>query len=309
MQKYSPEGKMLKDDENINYTKDLKSLKDAFNNDITLEAKVKLCDKDHNLILNLNGVKAIIKREDCAIGIKEGTVRDIAIISRVNKPVAFKIKSFDKDENGEDIVYLSRLLAQEKCVEDYISNLKIGNIISAKVTHLDNFGAFVDIGCGVISLIPIDLISISRISHPKDRFFVGQDIFAIVKSISPDGKICLSHKELLGNWEENSANFSIGETVKGIVRSVESYGIFIELTPNLAGLSEFTEGVKIGDTATVYIKNIISEKMKIKLVLIDFFKEDNENHNFTYYITKGHIDHWRYSPLESSKVVETYFEL
>lgn len=69
------------------------------------------------------------------------------------------------------------------------------------------------------------------------------DIFGAVSSLE-DGRICLSQRELLGTWEENASLFEQGETVAGIVRSVEDYGIFVELTPNLAGLAEFREGVR-----------------------------------------------------------------
>ena len=116
----------------------------------------------------------------------------------------------------------------------------------------------------------IDCISVSRISHPSDRFTLGQTIQAVVTSVS-DFRIGLSHKELLGTWMENAAKFAVGETVSGIVRSVESYGIFVELTPNLAGLAEPKEHILPKQRASVYIKAIIPEKMKIKLVLIDAF--------------------------------------
>ena len=76
-------------------------------------------------------------------------------------------------------------------------------------------------------------------------------------------KITLSHKELLGTWEENAAMFAPGQTVTGVIRSIEDYGIFVELTPNLAGLAEPRPDVFIGQQASVYIKSIIREKMKI----------------------------------------------
>ena len=61
---------------------------------------------------------------------------------------------------------------------------------------------------------------------------------AVVKSIDREtGRIYVSHKELLGTWEENANNFNIGQTVSGIVRSIEPYGIFIELASNLAVLA------------------------------------------------------------------------
>lgn len=109
-----------------------------------------------------------------------------------------------------------------------------GDIISARVTHLEPFGCFVDIGCGIASLLPIDAISVSRIAHPSDRFRVGEEIRVVVRGRDEKNRITLTHRELLGTWEENAAAFCAGDTVPGIVRSVEDYGIFIELTPNLA---------------------------------------------------------------------------
>ena len=76
-------------------------------------------------------------------------------------------------------------------------------------------------------------------------------------------RISLSHKELLGTWEENAAFFNAGDTVEGIVRGIEPYGVFVELTPNLSGLSEPRDGLREGERVCVYIKSIIPEKMKI----------------------------------------------
>ena len=124
-------------------------------------------------------------------------------------------------------------------------------------------------------------------------------------------------RELLGSWQENADNFEIGQTVFGIVRSIENYGVFIELSPNLAGLAELREGSRdkqlavIGEYVAVYIKNIIPEKMKIKLVMIDSYKGALPPKNMKYFIDvekTEHIAHWRYSPDGSRKVIETYFE-
>jgi small subunit ribosomal protein S1 len=124
-------------------------------------------------------------------------------------------------------------------------------------------------------------------------------------------------RELLGTWEENAASFAVGQTVAGIVRSVENYGIFVELSPNLAGLAELREGscdrqiAKVGSFAAVYIKNIIPDRMKIKLVLTDSYKAPPPPRELRYFVDCNkvtHIDHWLYSPASSQKVVETVFE-
>ena len=272
-----------------------------------LEARAVMCDSAHNLIVELGSTRGIIPKEECALGIREGTVRDIAILSRVNKPVCFAVTGMTKTHAGEPVAVLSRRTVQQHCMEEYLSHLSQGDVIPAKVTHLEPFGAFVDVGCGIVSLIPIDAISVSRISHPSDRFWVGQDILAVVRGFDHEGKLCLTHKELLGTWEENAAAFSPGQTVAGIVRSIENYGIFVELTPNLAGLAESRPGVEAGQQASVYIKSLIPEKMKVKLILVDSFQAAYPKQPPHYFFQGSHMDRFVYSPACATRQIVTDF--
>lgn len=303
---YYPEGCLINTIENQNAIRSKNALNDSMLNGKILEARAIVCDNEHNLIVDLPCMKGIIPRIEGALGIADGSTRDIALISRVNKPVCFKVLGFSVNELGQEYAILSRRMVQEECLEKYISKLQSGDIIDARVTHFEQFGCFVDIGCGIPSLIPIDAISISRISHPSDRFYINQDIKAIVKEVC-GSRVWLSHKELLGTWEENASLFKTGETVAGIIRSIESYGIFIELTPNLAGLSEFKEGVSVGQNASVYIKSLIPEKMKVKLVIVDVFNAEYPQPPIDYFIRDDHIDYWKYSTELSNKIVETKF--
>lgn len=304
---FYPEGRLIDSFENKYYLKNFSNFMEAYNNKKILEAKAIICDSDHNLIVDLGFMKGIIPRSEGAIGLKEGLVRDIAVISKVNRSVCFIIKQFEKNSLGENVAILSRRAAQEVCMDNYVSKMMPGDVIDAKVTHMENFGVFVDIGCGIISFLPIDTISVSRISHPRERFYVGMNIKVIVKSIE-DGRINLTHKELLGTWQENADLFSIGETVSGIIRSIEDYGVFVELTPNLAGLAEPYENICPGMQASVYIKNIVPDKMKIKLVIIDTFeKESNFKPKLKYFYSGFHLDYFMYSPVESNKLIETKF--
>lgn len=282
------------------------TLSNAIINSTILESYVSLCDSEHNLIVELGGIKGIIPRTEGAIGIEDGTTRDIALITRVGKPVCFTVTDIKTQANGQQYAILSRRNAQQICRDFFLKNCRPGDVINAKITHLESFGAFCDIGCGNIALLPIDSISVSRISHPKDRFCVGDNIKAVVKSIGFDGKITLSLKELLGSWVENAGLFSQGQTVTGIIRSIEEYGVFVELTSNLAGLAEPRENVRVGQQASVYIKSIIPEKMKIKLIIIDSFNSEYKG-DIRYFSDSEHIDKWEYSPTECSKKIFTQF--
>lgn len=306
MSEFLPEGSLIHTAENKNSLKTLAAIQESIYSGKILEAPCIVCDSRHNLIVDLGIIKGFIPRCEGAIGVSGGTTKDIALISRVNKPVCFVAEGFATDARGKEYVLLSRRKAQERAIASYVSRLESGDVIRARVTHLEQFGCFVDIGCGIPSLIPIDAISVSRINHPSDRFSAGQDIFAVVKSNDGD-RICLSHKELLGTWLENAAEFDAGETVTGIIRSVEDYGVFVELAPNLAGLADYKEGVEINRHASVFIKAIIPDKMKIKLIIVDTFESGFQNNQLKYYITGGHIDKWVYSTEASEKLITTEF--
>ena len=306
MMQFVPEGGLLETYDNRSYLKNLSGITEALHEGRILESTVSLCDSAHNMILDIGGIKGIIPREEGALGIKEGKVRDIAIISRVNRPVSFIVTALERDNDGSPVALLSRRLAQQRCMDNYVMKLIPGDIIPAKITHLEQFGAFADIGCGIASLLPIDSISVSRIDHPCRRFSVGDNIKAVVKS-SDDGRICLSHKELLGTWQENADLFEPGQTVSGIVRSVEDYGAFIELTPNLAGLAEIKPRLKPGMPVSVYIKSIIPQRMKVKLIIIDMFDFDVTPKPPKYFYTKDKMLEFIYSPEECEKTIATSF--
>ena len=318
---YLPEGQLLTTLRNREYTATLSGLERAMDTGAIIEGTVLLCDSDFNLHVDfpaLPGVRGIIPREEAVWSHDGEPAKDIAILTRVGKAIACKVTGLEQQENGGTTVHLSRRLAQAECAARYLDTLVPGDIIRAKVTHLENFGAFVDIGCGIPSLLSVDTISVSRISHPRDRLYNGQMIWAVVRSIDRGtGRIFVSTRELLGTWEQNAARFTPGQTVAGIVRSVEEYGVFVELAPNLAGLAEVRDCDReavhslVGRTAAVFIKSIIPERMKIKLVLIDAHRGDPVPLPRLHYFIRGdeveHIDRWIYSPAGAKKRVETVF--
>ena len=242
-------------------------------------------DTQRQLRFDLGGVKAVMPFGQCADGAESGTVRDIAVLTRVGRPTCFVIEGMKTGENGQPCYLLSRAEAQRMCKAEYLDTLQPGDILPCTVTHIEPFGAFCDVGCGISALLPIDCMSVSRMQ----------------------GRFVLTIRELLGTWEENAAGFTVGETVVGIVRSVEEYGTFVEIAPNLAGLAETCPDLHPGQAVSVYIKNILPDKMKIKLVIVNHSLGQSHRFDLRYFITEGHIDHWLYSTPESRKRIETDF--
>ncbi|MBQ8420630.1 MAG: S1 RNA-binding domain-containing protein [Clostridia bacterium] len=308
-QAYRPEGFVSAGADIREYYYSQNTLEKAAATGKILEARTTLCDSEFSLHVDLGSMKGKIPKSEAVYNVSGEEVKDIAVITRVGKIVCFKVIGFEV-QGEETVAILSRREAQRDCLENHLMQLLPGDVIDARITHLEPFGAFVDIGCGVISLLSIDCISVSRIAHPRDRFYAGMPIKAIIKSIDREhSRIYVSHKELLGTWEENVSRFEIGQTVAGTVRSIEPYGIFVELAPNLAGLAEYREGVSVGQRAAVYIKNIIPEKMKVKLVLVDAYATGQPmDYKFDYFDVGNHIDSWVYSPAECERRVMTVFE-
>lgn len=154
--------------------------------------------------------------------------------------------------------------------QSFYDKLRPGKILSGTVRSIQKYGVFVELDKNITGLLHIENISTSRIHHPSERFKVGQKIKVVVKSIDFDtGKIVLSHKELLGTWEDNIKKFSQGDVVEGVVRDKEKSGIFIELLPNLVGLAEYVRDVSYGEKVQVKIKKILPDRHKIKLVILD----------------------------------------
>ncbi len=301
IEEFLPEGSLINSEKNKCATASLDALKNALNKKTIIEGTAILCDAEHNLTVDFGSERGIIPHSEAALGIDDGKTREIAIISRVGKPVSCLVTHIDENR----ILTLSRKQAQEMALSSFFETMHPGDVIPATITHLEPFGAFCDIGCGNISLLGIESLSISRISHPSDRFSEGDNIFAVISRIDEANKrIFLSHRELLGTWEENVEKFEVGQTVRGIVRGIEEYGIFVELAPNLSGLAEFRDDVSVGDLISVFIKNIIPEKMKIKLVIIDKLENtfSNKITPADYFISSGHISTWCYSPPYSDRV-------
>ena len=186
---------------------------------------------------------------------------------KVHKYIQFKVKEI----NNDDTVILSRKEVQKEALNWVKNDLEVGQNLKGIVKNIRPYGAFIEIGGGVVGLAHIEDLSIARIKTPFERLKIGQKVNIVVKYIDKEqGKVILSHKETLGTWEENAKEFKQGMKTKGIVRETEKNknGIFIELKPNLVGMAEYKEGLEYGQKVDVYIKKIDPNKKKVKLIII-----------------------------------------
>ena len=249
---------------------DISKIKNYIQNDEIMQGLVKKCDKDYNLYINLqNGLTGIMPREEIeAINLQQNNLpRENICTGKVHKFVQFKIKEI-KDDNT---IIISRKNVQEEALKWVKNDLEVGQRVQGIVKSIKPYGAFIEIGGGIVGLAHIEDLSIARIKSPYERLKIGQKVEVVIKSIDKQkGKVILSYKEILGTWEENAKKFEQGMKTYGIIRETEKNknGIFIELNPNLVGMAEYQEGLEYGEKVSVYIRKIDEEKKKIKLNIL-----------------------------------------
>ena len=263
-------------------------------------------DTDRRLRFELGGMRGIMPFADCVDAAPGETVKDIAVLTRVGRPTCFVILGTESDENGEEYYLLSRAEAQRRCRAQYLDTLEAGSVIPCTVTHIENFGAFCDIGCGALGLLGTRRICMSRPAHAADCLRVGQRIFTAIRTIDPvQRRVTLTMRELLGTWQENAARFRAGQTVTGVVRTVTDYGAFIALTPNLCGLAETDGRLRPGQAVCVFIRAILPETLRIKLTVLHSL-EALPPQALVYTRTEGHLDLWRYGTPDRAKAVTIF---
>lgn len=264
-QRFIPEGW---NESNYNITEE--QLTNAITTGEILQGKVSKCDSNYNLYVDLgNNRIGVIPREEVeAVNVDEtGFPKPNICTSKVNKFVQFKVKDIDSKNN----YILSRKSVGKDALNWITNELQEGMIVNGIVKSMQPYGVFVEIGGGIVGLLHIEDISIARIKTPAERLKIGQKINVMIKCIDRKlERVILTYKELLGTWDDNVKYFTEGETVTGIARETEKSknGIFIELKPNLVGMAEYKEGIEYGQSVDVYIKKIIPDRKKIKLLIV-----------------------------------------
>ena len=161
---YLPEGSYMVQPAVRQAFSTLGALRQAQDEGRILEAVAQRCTAAHDLLFDLGIAQGILPRVSCALGVAEGDTREIAILSRVGKPTCFVVTDID-ESTDPPTAWLSRTIVQQKAQDRLLDSLRPGDVIPARVTHLEPFGAFVDAGCGVPSLIGIENLS----ERPIDR--------------------------------------------------------------------------------------------------------------------------------------------
>jgi len=193
------------------------------------------------------------------------------------------------ENRGRNIVLSRRALVERErreSLENLLAELKIGDILDSTVSRLAPYGAFVELAPSVEGMVHISELSWARIEHPEEAVNPGDRIKVKLLAVHQDTKgntrIALSRKQAEGDpWVDVEKRLSPGQTVQGKVIRLVPFGAFVELFPGIDGLvhlSELSYGrrvhnagdiLSVGESVTVVIKEISTEKRRIALSLRD----------------------------------------
>ena len=198
----------------------------------------------------------------------------------VGKEMEFTILKLNKLRRN---IIVSRKIALQKKKEEekrkVLETLSKKMVLKGSVKNITDFGAFVDIGGGLIGLLHITDMSWGRISHPNEVASVGDEIEVIVLDFNKDDmRISLGLKQSTPDpWENVEKKYPIGNKVTGTAVGLLPYGAFVELEKGIEGLvhisdlswtkkySSPNELLAIGDRVEVMVLDINKAERKISL--------------------------------------------
>jgi small subunit ribosomal protein S1 len=201
--------------------------------------------------------------------------------SLVGQRYEVEVIEFDRDKRKLVVSRRGILGRQREAIRsEAVGVLQVGSTVAGKVTRVEKYGAFVDIG-GVEGLLHVSEIAYKRVEDPSDHVAVGDDLKVQILQIAEDGKrISLSLKALQQDpWIRFTSENPPGAVVEGTVTRIASYGAFVEVTEGVEGLahvSQLAPGpinspkdvVRVGQKLSVRVAEVDPERRRVGLSLL-----------------------------------------
>ncbi len=233
---------------------------------------------------NTGGLEAKVGPMSAFLPASQVALRHEADLAQfIGQTLTCQVIEVDRDRKR---ILLSRRAVLEKereeAVKESLGRLSAGQQIKGKVTRVESFGAFVELGGGIEGLVHVSNISRRRIEDAKSALAQGQEVQAVITEIKDGGKrIGLSMKALEPDpWESAPSRYAPDTVLSGKVTRLADFGAFVEIEPGLEGLLHVSamakdrvrrpgDYVKVGESIAVRIVAIESGKRRISLSRLD----------------------------------------
>lgn len=228
---------------------------------------------DYGAFLDLGGIDGLLHITDMAWR----RVRHPSEVLQVGQEVSAKVLKFDQEKSRVSLGI--KQLGEDPWV-GLGRRYPHGARIFGKVTNLTDYGAFVEVEAGIEGLVHVSEMDwTNKNVDPRKVVILGDEIEVMVLEIDEERRrISLGMKQCSQNpWEEFASNFKRGDKVKGLIKSITDFGVFVGLPGGIDGLvhlsdlswTESGEGVvrnlKKGDEIEAAVLSIDTEKERISL--------------------------------------------
>jgi len=187
---------------------------------------------DYGIFIDLGGIDGLLHVTD----ISWGRIAKPADIFQKGEKITVKILSFDREKER---VSLGLKQLHENPWEHISEKYPVGALVQGKVVNLTDYGVFIELEPGVEGLVHISEMYWTReIKHPSKVLNVGDRVNVVVLEVNPEAKrVSLSLKQTTANpWEKLKEKYPVGTVVKGLVRNITNFGVFIGIEDGIDGL-------------------------------------------------------------------------
>ncbi|RME34246.1 MAG: 30S ribosomal protein S1 [Gammaproteobacteria bacterium] len=192
---------------------------------------------DYGAFIDLGGIDGLLHITDMAWK----RVKHPSEVVNIGDEIEVKVLKFDRERSR---VSLGLKQLGEDPWSDIARRYPVGTRLFGKVTNLADYGCFVEIEDGVEGLVHVSEMDwTNKNIHPSKVVHVGQEVEVMVLDIDPERRrISLGLKQCMPNpWEEFAARYNKGDRVKGNIKSITDFGIFIGLEGGIDGLVHLSD--------------------------------------------------------------------
>src|ERR1700730_12665136 len=181
-------------------------------------------------------------------------------------------KIIELDKNRNNVVLSRRAYLEETQREqrdEFLTNLKPGEVRKGVISSVVNFGAFVDLG-GMDGLVHVSALSWKHVDHPSSVVQVGDEVTVQVLDVDLSReRISLSLKATQQDpWQEFATGHQVGELVYGRVTKLVPFGAFVQVGDGIEGLVHISEMAVHHVEAPEQVVNP-GEELWVKIIDID----------------------------------------
>jgi len=238
---------------------------------------------DYGAFIDLGGIDGLLHVTDMSWG----RIGHPSEMFEVGQEVRVVVLKFDP---ASERVSLGLKQIQEDPWHRADEKYPVGTRVKGKVVSLTDYGAFIELEQGVEGLVHVSEMSwTKRVKHPSKLVNQGDQVEAVVLDIDPKAKrISLGMKQIEANpWTLLEDKYPIGTTIRGEVRNVTDFGVFVGVEEGIDGL------VHVSDISwTERIKHPGDKFKKGDVVEAVVLNIDVENERFSLGIKQAHIDPW-----------------